>query len=66
MPLLLTEKDIAALIETRPLVDLMERTLADFSSDRIRQPVRTMLRPEKHETFIGLARERGVGRTIEL
>lgn len=54
MPLLLTEKDVAALIETRPLVDLMERTLADFSSGRTRQPVRTMLRLEEHETFIGV------------
>jgi len=54
MPLLLTEKDLAPLFETRSLVDLMEPTLADFSTGRTIQPVRAMLRLDEHETFIGV------------
>lgn len=54
MPLLLTETDVAALLETGALVDLMETTLADFSSGRTVQPVRTTLRLEEHESFIGV------------
>ncbi len=54
MPLLLTETDVAELLETRALVDLMETTLADFSSGRTVQPVRTTLRLEEHESFIGV------------
>jgi len=54
MPLLLTETDLATLVETRPLVDLMEHTLADFSSGRTRQPVRSVLRIEEHDAWIGV------------
>lgn len=54
MPLLLTETDVAALLETGPLVDLMEATLADFSRGSTIQPVRTILRLEDHGSFIGV------------
>jgi len=54
VPLLLNEADVAALLETRPLVDLMERTLADFSAGRTRQPVRSVLRIEEHDAWIGV------------
>jgi len=53
MPLLLTEADVASLLELPALVDLMERTLADFSAGRVRQPVRSILPAPEHESWIG-------------
>lgn len=54
MPLLLTESDIAGLLETRVLVDLMERALVEFTAGRVSQPVRTIVRVPGHETYFGV------------
>jgi len=54
MPLMLRESDVAGLLETRALIDLMERTLADFSAGRVRQPVRTALRIAEHESLLAV------------
>jgi ornithine cyclodeaminase/alanine dehydrogenase-like protein (mu-crystallin family) len=52
MPLLLTEAQVASLLRMEELVDLMERTLAEFSSGRALQPVRTAL-ALPHASFLG-------------
>src|SRR6266540_14671 len=52
MPLLLAESEIANLLRMEELIDLMERTLAEFSSGRALQPVRTALALEAHESFL--------------
>jgi ornithine cyclodeaminase/alanine dehydrogenase-like protein (mu-crystallin family) len=53
MPLLLQESEIASLLRMEELIDLMERTLAEFSSGRALQPVRTALPIERHAAFLG-------------
>ena len=53
MPLLLTESEVASLLRMEELTDLMERTLAEFSSGRALQPVRTAIALEAHEAFLG-------------
>src|SRR6266540_7572512 len=52
MPLLLAESEIANLLRMEELIDLMERTLAEFSSGRALQPVRIALALEAHESFL--------------
>jgi len=54
MPLLLTERDLARLLQMEDLIDLMERTLAGFSAGRALQPVRTTLPIEPHEAFMAV------------
>ena len=53
MPLLLVESEIASLLRMEELIDLMERTLAEFSSGRALQPLRIALPIEKHAAFLG-------------
>ena len=53
MPLLLAESEVASLLRMEELIDLMERTLAEFSSGRALQPVRTALALEAHDSFLG-------------
>ena len=53
MPLLLVESEIASLLRMEELIDLMEKTLAEFSSGRAVQPVRTAIPIEKHAAFLG-------------
>jgi len=52
MPLLLAESEIASLLRMEELIELMERTLAEFSSGRALQPVRTALALEAHQSFL--------------
>lgn len=51
-PLLLDEAAVASVLRMAPLIDLMERTLADFSTDRALQPVRTAMALEPHGSFL--------------
>jgi alanine dehydrogenase len=53
MPLLLQESEIASLLRMEELIDLMERTLAEFSSGHAVQPVRIALPVERHAAFLG-------------
>jgi len=52
MPLLLAESEIASLLRMEELIDLMERTLAEFSTGRALQPVRVALALDAHESFL--------------
>ncbi len=54
MPLLLDETAVASLLRIEELVDLMERTLADFSSGRAQQPVRTVLTFPEHDSVLAV------------
>jgi len=54
MPLLLTEADLAPLFDAPALVDLMERTLVEFSAGRVRQPVRQVVWMPEHESGFGV------------
>jgi alanine dehydrogenase len=53
-PLVLDEAAVAALLRMDELVDLMQRTLADFSSGRAIQPVRSVIRAEPHDTLLAV------------
>ncbi|HEY6867953.1 MAG TPA: ornithine cyclodeaminase family protein [Candidatus Eisenbacteria bacterium] len=53
-PRILDEPAVAALLRMEDLVDLMERTLADFSSGRVLQPVRTVLPIERHQSLLAV------------
>jgi ornithine cyclodeaminase/alanine dehydrogenase-like protein (mu-crystallin family) len=53
-PDLLDEAAVAELLRMEDLVDLMERTLADFSSGRSVQPVRTVLPVEPHDALLAV------------
>jgi alanine dehydrogenase len=52
MALLLDEAAVASVLRMAPLIDLMERTLADFSTGRALQPVRTAMALEPHGSFL--------------
>ena len=43
MPLLLTERDVRAVLPMADLIGAMERALAEYSAKRVVQPVRTVL-----------------------
>lgn len=43
MPLLLTERDVRAVLPMPDLIDMMERALAEYSAGRVVQPVRAVL-----------------------
>src|SRR5262245_11691494 len=53
MPLVLKESEVASVLRMEELIDLMERTLAEFSSGRALQPVRTAIPIAAHEAFLG-------------
>jgi ornithine cyclodeaminase len=50
----LDEAAVAARLDMGDLIALMERTLADFSSGRALQPVRTVLAIERHATLLAV------------
>jgi ornithine cyclodeaminase/alanine dehydrogenase-like protein (mu-crystallin family) len=50
----LDDTAIGGLLRMREVIPTMERALADFSSGRVVQPVRTMLPVAEHEGFLGL------------
>ncbi len=54
VPRLLDEAAVASLLRMEDLVDLMARTLADFSSGRARQPVRTVLPIAEHDALVAV------------
>ena len=54
MALILDEPTVARLLDMKELIDLMEKTLAEFSSGRAVQPVRAILGMERHESFMGV------------
>lgn len=54
MPLMLNETAVASLLRMEDLVDLMERALADFSSGRALQPVRTALSIDRHRSLLAV------------
>ena len=53
MPLILQESEVASLLCMPELIDLMERTLAEFSTGKAVQPVRSAIPIEKHAAFLG-------------
>ena len=53
MPLLLNEREVAQLLRYQDLVPLMERTLAAFSTGGAVQPVRSIVRMERHGGLMG-------------
>ena len=53
-PLVLDEAAVASLLRIPELIDLMERTLADFSSGRAVQPVRSVIRATPHPTLMAV------------
>ena len=53
MPLLLQESEVATLLRMPELIDLMEQTLAEFSTGKAVQPVRSAIPIEKHAAFLG-------------
>jgi ornithine cyclodeaminase/alanine dehydrogenase-like protein (mu-crystallin family) len=54
MALWLDEKDVSSLLPMTDLVPLMERTLADFSSGRAVQPVRSIVPVRENSVFMGV------------
>jgi alanine dehydrogenase len=50
----LDEADIDRLLRMEEVIPAMEKALADFSSGRVVQPVRTMLSVAEHHGFLGL------------
>jgi alanine dehydrogenase len=54
MALVLDEPTVAQLLRMEELIDLMEGTLAEFSSGRAVQPVRAILSLERHGSFMGV------------
>ncbi|PYT27567.1 MAG: ornithine cyclodeaminase [Acidobacteria bacterium] len=51
MTLLLNESDVRALLKMPELIETMERTLAQFSTGRARQPVRTAIEVNERDFF---------------
>ena len=43
MPVLLSEKDIRAVLSMDDLIDAMETALAQYSGGKVRQPLRTVV-----------------------
>src|SRR5258706_4205606 len=54
LPSLLNEAAVGALLRMEDLIDLMERTLADFSSGRTVQPVRTVVPIQEHDALMAV------------
>ena len=54
MPLLLTEDDVKALLSMDHLIATMESALADFSSGRVVQPLRTVIQVGPQKAFFGV------------
>ena len=54
MPLLLTEDDVKALLTMDHLIATMESALADFSSGRVVQPLRTVIQVGPQKAFYGV------------
>ncbi|MBA2304837.1 MAG: ornithine cyclodeaminase family protein [Acidobacteria bacterium] len=54
MPILLTEKDVKALLPMDDLITVMASALADFSAHRVTQPLRTVLEVGEKKSFYGL------------
>jgi alanine dehydrogenase len=52
MPLLLDEAAVASLLRMEELIDLMERTLAEFSAGRATQPARGSVMLEPHDAVL--------------
>ncbi len=50
----LDEGAVGGLLRMQEVIPAMERALADFSSGRVVQPVRTMLPVAEHQGFLGL------------
>ena len=50
----LDESAVSDLLRTQEVIPAMEKALADFSSGRVVQPVRTMLPVAEHQGFLGL------------
>lgn len=50
----LDEADVERLLRMEEVIPVMEKALADFSSGRVVQPVRTMLSVAEHHGFLGL------------
>jgi alanine dehydrogenase len=53
-PLNLDESAVGRLLSMEEVIPAMERALADFSSGKVVQPVRTMLPVAEHQGFLGL------------
>src|SRR5258708_37844255 len=54
LPSLLNEAAVGALLRMEDLIDLMERTLADFSSGRTVQPGRTVVPIQEHDALMAV------------
>ena len=53
-PAYLDEASIRAVLEWDPLIDAMEAALAEFSSGKVLQPVRSMLTIEEGQRYLGV------------
>jgi alanine dehydrogenase len=54
MPLLLTESDVRAMLPMDDLIDSMQAALVQFSSGRVKQPLRTVLEVGAQKAFFGV------------
>jgi ornithine cyclodeaminase len=54
MPLLLSEQDVRTLLSMDDLIAAMETALAQFSSRRVQQPLRTVLQVGEQHAFFGV------------
>lgn len=53
-PLVLPEHRVAELLDLNQLISALERALIDFSSGRVVQPLRSVIRIEEHSGWFGL------------
>jgi len=54
MAILLTDSDVRKVLPIAGLADVMERTLASFSSGEVSQPVRSSVHAGNHQAFFGV------------
>ena len=54
MPLILTERDVRAVLTLPDLIEAMQRTLAAYSAGRAAQPLRTVIEVGTEKSFFGV------------
>jgi ornithine cyclodeaminase len=64
MPLLLTERDVRSVLTLPDLIRAMRGALADYSSGRAQQPLRTVLELGEHRAFFGVMPAALAGKTV--
>ncbi len=64
MPLLLNERDVRSVLTLPDLIESMRGALADYSSGRAQQPLRTVLELAEHRAFFGIMPAALGGKTV--